>query len=285
MNLRHLTARTAVAGVTAALAAGALVGIAAPAANAASVTNTYTCAIPSLYSGDFAVTVTGSLPVPQYFAGAPVPAGLVNVSASVAVPADAAGLLKSVGDTGAKSDDFALKFGTTTVPEPLSGTFVTSGSTTTWEATGTNKAFVTPAPGVVSAVLPKTFSLTATGASPVTLTCTLKDAPAKTLTSIQLLKQTSAVTAKAPKKVKKGKLATVAVTAKSLSIKGLPVTGNVVAKEGKKVLGKGALSKAGKLTLKLGKKLKVGKHKVTVTYLGNPSVKGSSVKTVVKVVK
>jgi hypothetical protein len=55
MNLRHLTARTAVAGISTVLAAGALVGVTGTAANAATVTNTYTCSIPTLYSGDFAL--------------------------------------------------------------------------------------------------------------------------------------------------------------------------------------------------------------------------------------
>ena len=65
MNLRSIAARTVVAGATTALAAGALVGISTTAANAATVTNTYTCSLPSVYSGDFDLTVTGEIPVPQ----------------------------------------------------------------------------------------------------------------------------------------------------------------------------------------------------------------------------
>jgi hypothetical protein len=62
------------------------------------------------------------------------------------------------------------------------------------------------------------------------------------------------------------------------------VSGKVVAKEGSKTL-RTATLKNGKVVLNLGKKLKVGKHKITVTYLGIPSVGGSSDKVVVKVVK
>ena len=287
MNLRHLTARTAVAGVTTALAAGALVGLGAQAADAATATNTYTCSLGALYSGEFALTVDGSLPVPQFWAGAPVPKDLLKVTASVTVPADAAGLLAGLGYTCAKSDDFTLALGKNTVPEPLAGTFKTEGGTTTWNATGSNKAFMTPGPGTATALLPAKFSFTTTGGTgqPVTLACVLKDAPAKTLASIQLLRQQSALVVKAPKKVKKGKLAAIAVTATSVSYGATVPDGTVVVKEGRKVLGKGKLNKVGKVTVKLGKKLKVGKHKLTVTYTGTPSIKGKTVKTVLKVVK
>lgn len=288
MNLRRLTARTAIAGVTTALAAGALVGVSGTAANAATVSNTYTCSIPSLYSGDFALTVSGELPVPQYWAGAAVPAGLLNVTATSTVPADAAPLLAGLGYTGAKSDDFAFNLNGTSVPVPLTGNFATSGGTTSWNATGSNAAFTTPDPGKASAILPAAFSLTTTGGTsqPVTLACALKTGEtAQTLASIDLLQQKSATTAPKAIKAKQGKAAKVNVAVKSTSLNTPVTTGTVVAKEGKKVVGKGKLSKKGIATIKLSKKLKPGKHKVTFTYAGTKSIKGSSAKSVVKVAK
>ena len=163
-----------------------------------------------------------------------------------------------------------------------------SWSAATWTATGKNKPFTTPKPGTATAVLPAKFTLTAESAQfgSVPLPCVLKTGEtAKTLASIQLLRQQSALVVKAPKKVKKGKLAAIAVTATSVSYGATVPDGTVVVKEGRKVLGKGKLNKVGKVTVKLGKKLKVGKHKLTVTYTGTPSIKGKTVKTVLKVVK
>lgn len=288
MNLRHLTARTTVAGISTVLAAGALVGVTGTAANAAAVTNTYTCSIGTLYSGDFALTVDGSLPVPQYWAGAAVPAGLLNVTAKSTVPADAAPLLASLGYTGAKSDDFAFDLSGTKVSVPLTGNFVAAGGSTTWNATGANTAFTTPAPGTASAILPSTFTLVTTGGTgqPATLNCVLKTGEAaKTLASIDLLQQASAVTAPKSVKAKQGKPAKVKVSVKSTSLNTAIASGNVVAKEGKKTVGKGKLNSKGVAVLKLSKKLKPGKHKVKISYAGTPSIKGSTAKTTVKVAK
>jgi Bacterial Ig-like domain (group 3) len=112
----------------------------------------------------------------------------------------------------------------------------------------------------------------------------LNDETPATLASILLLKQSSETTAPATVKVKKGKAAKFTAKATSTSMTGLAVPGKVVAKEGKKTLDTATL-KSGKAALNLGKKLTVGKHKITVTYLGTPSVKGSSATVVVKVVK
>jgi hypothetical protein len=285
MNLRRLTARTAVAGVTTALAAGALVGLGTTAANAATVTNTYTCSIPSLYSGDFALTVSGELPVPQYWAGAAVPAGLLNVTATSTVPATAAPLLAQLGYTGAKSDDFAFTFGDTTVPVPLTGSFAASGGNTTWNATGANLAFETPAPGNTSAILPSAFTLTTSGGSsaPVNLNCALAAGQtAQTLASIDLLQQKSAVTAPKSVKAKAGKPAKIKVSVKSTSLNAAVTEGTVVAKKGKKTVGTAKLTKKGTAVLKV-KKLKAGKNKLTISFAGTDSIAASKAKTTVKV--
>lgn len=289
MNLRSIAARTVVAGATSALAAGALVGVTATGANAATVSNTYTCSNTALgFTFDQAISVTGELPVPQYWAGAAVPEKLLNISVDATLdPAVAAGL-SGAGVTKARSDDFSIALSTTKVPVPIAGDIASEGGTTTWKATGANKPFMTPDPGQANGLLPQAFTLIGESAAlgDVPLSCTLKTGEtAQTLASINLLKQSSAteVVAKVIK-AKKGKAAKVPVSVTSTSLGGPVSGGKVVAKEGSKTVGSGTL-KAGKVVLKLSKKLKVGKHKITVSYVGIPSVGGSSDKVVVKVVK
>ena len=57
-------------------------------------------------------------------------------------------------------------------------------------------------------------------------------------------------------------------------------TGTVTIKEGSKVLGTGTLSN-GKVTITLKKKLKPGKHKLTVSWAGDANAAGSQ--TTVKI--
>lgn len=284
MNLRRISARVAVAGATTALAAGALVGATGVAANAATVTNTYTCSLPNVYSGDFDLTVTGEIPVPQYWAGADVPPNLINVTASATVPADAAGLLGAAGVTGAKASDFAFALGSGSVPVPLEGDFQTSGGTTTWEATGSNTAFTTPNPGSYDAVMPSAFTMTTQqgDTDSVSLGCALKEGttPQAITEGFVLLQQSSAMTAPKSATAKASKTAKVTVNLKSSSL-GTAIKGaKVVAKEGSKTLGSAKTDKKGNATISLGK-LKAGKHKVTFSYAGTKSMKASSAKTTV----
>lgn len=285
MKLRTITSRAAAAGATTALAAGALVAIATPAAQAADVTNTYVCSSTALgFSFPSEVTVSGAIPVPQYGAGAGVPAGILNLTASATVPAEVAPLLAGAGVTGAKAKDYAADMGSSKAPIPLEGDFVTDESGTTWEATGSNKAFVTPAPGSYDALVPEAFGLTAMqgDTESITLDCVLAEGQEPgSFGSLELVQQTSSTSV--PKKVtaKKGKA--VKVTA-SLSSEFNVGVGKVVAKKGKKTLAT-ANVKNGKAVLNLGKKLPVGKHKITVSYLKNASITGSSAKTTVIIKK
>ncbi len=287
MNLRKITTRAVVAGATTALAAGAFVGVTSTAANAVIVSNTYTCTLTGIYSGDFAMTVSGELPVPQYYAGASVPAGIISIEVSATVPADAAALLGAYDVTGAKSDDYALTLGSGAVPIPIAGDFVAADGATTWEATGANTAFVTGNPGTVDGFLPEAFTLLPTKADGTTfgsLACALKDAtPAEIVTDFPLQKRSSQTVAKNVT-VKKGKAAVVPVTVSSTTLAGLN-GGKVVAKEGKKTLGTAKVNSKGKASLNLGKTLKVGKHKITLTYSGIPSMGGSTGKVTVTVKK
>lgn len=284
MNVSTISKRLAATGAVAALSAAGLVGISTSAANAATVMNTYTCSAPGVYSGDFPMTVTGELPVPTYFADAPVPGGLLGITVTAQVPADAAQLLGAFGVDGAKSDDFGFALGTSTAPVPIVGPFNTTDSGTTWDASGTNLAFRTPTPGHYDALLPQSFTLmTTSGGSDVApLSCVLADGEtAAALTSIDLIKQNSTTTTPPKVKVAKNKKAKISA-AVGASNGGTP-TGKVIAKEGKKTVGS-ARVKAGKALVTL-KKLKPGKHKITLSYGGNASINGSLDKTVVIVKK
>ncbi|MCW2845187.1 MAG: hypothetical protein JWN22_3103 [Nocardioides sp.] len=285
MNVVRMSSRLAATGAVTALAAAALVSVGTTAANAATVMNTYTCSAPGVYTGDFPLTVTGELPVPQYFADAPVPAGLLGITVTAQVPADAAQLLGAFGVDGAKSDDFGFALGTSTAPVPITGPFNTAGDgSVTWDATGTNGAFRTPTPGHYDALLPQSFTLMTTsgGNDVAALGCVLKTGEtAAALTSIDLIKQNSTTTSSPKVKVAKGKKAKVP-TSVGASNGGTP-TGKVVAKEGTKTVGT-ATVKAGKAVVTL-MKLKPGKHKIVLSYGGNASINGSSDTTTVTVAK
>ncbi|MCW2772261.1 MAG: hypothetical protein JWN91_587 [Nocardioides sp.] len=286
MNIRRITARTAIAGATTALAAGALVGISTTAANAVDVTNTYNCSNAGLGLSFLSeMTVSGDLPVPQYGAGAPVPAGIINITAKAYVPDDVAPLLAGAGVTGAKSKDYAAHVGTTAAGIPLSGDFATDEGGTYWDAAGANSAFVTPAPGTYDALLPDAFTLTAMqgDTESIEMDCVLADGQVpQSFGSIEIVKQSSNISVPKTVTVKKGKAAKLTATF-SNGTGGVGI-GKVVAKKGSKTLDT-ATVKNGMAKLNLGKKLPVGKNKITVTYVGNPSINTSSAKTTVIVKK
>ncbi|MDF1606378.1 Ig-like domain repeat protein [Nocardioides sp. YIM 152315] len=282
MNLRRLTARTAVAGIATTLAAGALVAGGAGTASAATVTNTYNCTVAALgASFDTVLTATGGAPA-EAPAGWTVPAGTLKLQATAVVSDPAIQqALKDFAVSNARSDDFALELGKGDAPIPLSGAVTSDGTTTTWSATGANKKFVTPAAGKVNALLPAEFTFTAETASlgDVPIPCELKAGQsAQSLGEVALAKQKTKTKAKSTS-VKAGKVAKLTVKVKGNA--GPATSGKVVVKEGKKVLGK-AKVKNGKAKVKLGK-LGKGKHKVTVSFAGGGSFKSSKDKAVVKV--
>lgn len=269
MNLRTIASRAAVAGVSTALAAGALVGATATTANA--VDSDYTCAVPLLGDKTFPMTVDAFIPA-QAPTGTTIPDGLLTMTASITAPADVAGMLGNFKVDGAKILDYAMKAGPMSVPAALtlSEPVTHDDGSATFSGSGTNAKFTTPAPGKYAVKLPGAFTLTPTvqgeplvfGGSPITVSCS-NAAPA-TLTTVTITKQSATMTAKGPKTVKKGKPAVIVATVKGAK---LTATGKVVAKEGKKALGSAALKK-GKATLSL-KKLKPGKHTITVSYAGD----------------
>ncbi|MFC7493881.1 MULTISPECIES: Ig-like domain repeat protein [unclassified Nocardioides] len=283
MNLRRFAARSAVAGITTTLAAGALVAGSAGTANAATVANTYTCTVAALSSTfDTTLTVTGDV-VPTAPAGWTVPAGTLKLTATATVtdPAIQAAL-KNFGVSSARSDDFTIALGKTAAPIPLSGAVTSDGTTTTWSASGANKKFVTPGAGNVNALLPAKFTFTAeTAAIPdgVAIPCELKAGQsAQSLGAVALTQQTTKTTVKKTT-AKVGKVATLVVKVKGNA--GPATSGKVVVKEGKKTLGK-AKVKNGTAKVKLGKLAK-GKHKVVAKFQGDKSFKASKGKGVVTV--
>ncbi|MDN4171515.1 hypothetical protein QWY28_01020 [Nocardioides sp. SOB77] len=287
INLSRTARRVAVAATSAAVAGTALVGATTGTAHAATVTTDYTCSLGTLYSGTFPLTVTGDLPVDQYWAGAAVPAGLLNVTAKATVPADAAGLLAAAGVDGAEARDFAFEVGTASAPVPLAGDFTTENNVTTWNGAGKNGTFVTPNPtsAPVAVVLPDAFTLTTKQGDEdsAELACTVAEGVTPgTVDTIGFIKQTDTSVAVAKKtiKVKKGKAVVVPVTATSNAA---PTLGKVVATKGAKKLGQATL-KNSKANLKLGK-LPVGTHKVVVKLVGTPALQAATTKVTIKVVK
>jgi hypothetical protein len=281
MNLRRTTARLALAGVSTALAAGSLVAATGVAADAAEAANDYTCSAPAdAYVSDFAITVTGGLPVPQFYAGAPVPAGMVRVTVTSQLTSDQALALTGFGITGAHSTDFALGFGSASVPLPIDGDFTQDAGTTTWKASGANQAFTTPGPGPQDIVLPSSFTMITknAGGDFIPLSCVVKsgETPQTLVADYPLAKQLSKTSLKA----RNGRKPSIAVTVASTSWGPTVPAGKVVAKEGKKIVGTASLKKGGAVVA-LTKKLKPGKHKIAVAYVGTKSIKGSSAKVIV----
>ncbi|KQW49398.1 hypothetical protein ASC77_12065 [Nocardioides sp. Root1257] len=283
MNLRHLTARTAIAGVATALAAGALVGVSATAANAVDNTSSYDCTAFGASQGTFTLKISTPVIPATATAGQSFPAGLLNLDALVTIPSSTATTLGGAGVNGGRIDDYAGSLGTTTLAAPLVFGAPTpqSDGSATMAGTGSVGAFTLPKAGTDKVQLPKSFTFTPTtasgdltvGGTPVLVSCT--SAAPGDLGTVKVTKGTGTITPKA-KKVKKGYAVTVAVTRSDSKIK---PTGKVTAKYGSKKVTK-ALKK-GKAVLTLPKAAK-GK-KVTITYSGDGYVKAG--KAVIKKLK
>jgi hypothetical protein len=264
MNLRRLTARTAIAGVTTALAAGALVGISTTAANAVENTSSYVCSLGGSAVGTFSLKISTPVIPATATAGQSFPAGLLNLDAVVTIPAGVAGALPPAVD-GGKAPDYAGKLGTTKLNAPLvfGAPQMQDDGSATMTGTGAVGAFTLPKAGTDKVQLPAAFTFipTASGTdvTAFTLNCA-SDAPGN-LGTVKVTKGDATVKPKA-KKVKKGYALTVAVTRSDSTIK---PTGKVTAKFGKKKVTKPL--KKGKAVLTLPKAAK-GK-KVTITYSGD----------------
>lgn len=288
MSISHVTKRLAITGVVTALAAGTMVAGTASTANAAPASGIYTCQVPLLGPIDFPVSLDAPGLPTTVPAGLPVPAGLLPVNVVMGAPASVAGLLTTLGVDGGTSSDFAMLLAGS--PVPVSGLNVTSivpqgDGSALLNASGSNGAFTTPAPGAYDLTLPSAFTLAPSVAGVplgATLPCATKDgADPVSYTTITVVKQTGAISAKAVTKVKKGKKAKVPTTVAGQY--GNVPTGKVVAKMGSKTVGTGNLNSAGKTVITM-KKMSLGKHKISLKYLGdlmtNPATKQISVKVI-----
>ncbi|GAA4696244.1 Ig-like domain repeat protein [Nocardioides conyzicola] len=272
MNLRHLSARAAVAGITTALAAGALVGVSTTAANAESVTAPYSCSAGST-TLPIGVTATADLSgYPSLASGTPVSPGLVSLNLTFTVPADVVNALMAPPynqtQIGGGSSDLAFPIGKGSVPiaaftiDPVQLVHDTPATLTKQVS---NSAFNLPEAGAAAVTMPASFTLN----SIMPLACTTDSK--QVITTYTISKQTASVTAKAPKSVKKNKAFSVVV---KVAGQNKPATGKVTAKVGKKTIGTGVLKK-GKAAIKVKKGLKKT-SKITFVYAGDKSTAGSS---------
>ncbi|WP_344145851.1 Ig-like domain repeat protein [Nocardioides koreensis] len=282
-----MTRRIAVSGVATAIAAGALVGASSTAANAAiGADATYTCDVAG-NPAQLPVHVDVPLLPGSANAGTMIPAGLLQATTTVGIPAEVAAILGAYQVTGGTIDDFGMLVGDTTAPAPLTFSSFAAGTdpgSLVASTLGVNQVFALPKAGTYDITLPKAFTFmptTAAGPLGVPVACT-SDAPGK-LASIRIDKNASATTAKAPAKITKGSVAKVTTKVASLNDATPVPTGKVVAKLGSKTVGKGTL-KAGKAVLKLAK-LPLGKDKVVLKYAGDAYTAASKTKSVIKVVK
>lgn len=286
MKSTILSKRLAATGAAAALAAGALVGATATSAEAATANGSYDCMVPGIGAlGAFPTTLEapGLEEFPSVPAGFLVPPGFLSANSTLEAPMAAAGALTSLGVVGGTIDDFAIHIGDSVAPAPMSVTSIAPSPTgAVVSATGLNNAFAMPAAGTHEILLPESFTFipsNAGGPIPgVSVVCTT-DAPAS-LGQIETTLNDSTTDAKAPKKVRKGKRATItSAVAGGFS----NATGDVVAMKGNKTLGQGVLAEDGTSKFKISK-LKVGTHKVTVKYLGDGFRKASQDVVTIKVV-
>lgn len=270
MNLRHLTARTAIAGLAAVLGASALVGVTSVAANAVENTSSYDCSALGASQGQFDLKISTPVIPATATAGQSFPGGLLNLDAVITVPAQSAATLNGFGVTGGRVDDYAGQLGTTKLGAPLvfGAPAAQADGSATLTGVGSVGAFTLPKSASYKVQLPAAFTFTPTTASgdltfngvPITLACS--SAAPGNLGTVKVTKGKPVIKLAKAKKVKKGYALAVAVTRSDSKIK---PTGKVTAKFGKKKVTKSL--KRGKAVLVLPKAAK-GK-KVVISYSGD----------------
>jgi hypothetical protein len=286
MNLRLIIARTAVAGVTTALAAGALVGVTGTAANAETGTANYLCT--NGFTTDvlpLSLSASGDLSgFPPFATGFAVPANTVPIQLGITLSEPVVQGLKAKGITqvGAHSINLAFPFGSGKVPITefdIPQTALPDTGAKTMNADISNAAFKLPNAGKDLAIkMPAAFTLT--NLIPVPLDCTVTGEQ-QTITTYTVTKQDAAVSGKAPAKVRKNQAFSIKVTV----VGNKPANGKVVAKDGRKIIGTGT-AKAGKATIKVAKGLsRLGNHNIVLAYAGDSQTNAAKGGVLVKVVK
>lgn len=277
-----ITRRTTFAGLATVIAAGALVAGTAVGADAATATATYNCDTN---------TLLGSYPIPMTLdtsalsnalpTGFEVPGGLVPAGGFATLPAALSGALQYFGLTtfGGSIPSFDLLAGATTIPlvglvSPDTTLPLTGDATVPF--TGAIGGFTAPVPGVYDIALPQTFDLQPPAATgfPAT-TCVLDPSANPVIGQLNVVKQTSATTAKVRKSGRKY-VATASVV-RQLQGAG---AGSVTAKlAGKKVATK-TLSSAGTAVFKLPASAKGSK--LVISYAGDALTQASRATTKIK---
>ena len=276
MKFNTLPRRVAATGAVTALAAGALVGLTATAADAANVTVTYSCPNPA--GGDpLAVTLDTDIPLLPVLGGQSWPAGdavdenLASVTNHFTMPQATKDVLDGFQVSNIHFADFAGSLGSSKVPAVLSDVAIPGGLTDngngTWgfQDDGTNGAFYMPAAGSYQVLAPGAFTFTATTpAGGVDVTCNSVGAPGSYGTTVNVVKNDATVKGSSNTPVKHG--AKAVLKAKVTSPVTRKPTGTVTFKQGAKKLGTASLKK-GVATLSL--KLSKGTHKIKALYAGD----------------
>jgi hypothetical protein len=288
---RPFTTRAATV-AAAALAAGALTGLAGTSAYAASGTSAYTCTFPVL--GALPVPMTATIPdLPTLPAGTPIRADSVSMDMVLGVPDALAAVLPSLSGLGIS--DMSLDGVPGGIPIKSSTLGSYSAIDHSMPATAKNDAFTLPAPGTYPLSMPSSFDLIGTfSGSPIAVPCTT-DTPAGlgtlTTTEAPAAPGDSITTAKvAKRKIVKGKRAKVITTVAAVTPLPLPVPvpaqGEVRIKDRRKTVGTGSLDPTtGAVTIKTLRLKRLGRHVLKVRYLGSDLLNSSLDKVVVKVVK
>lgn len=286
MSVRRTMLATA---VSTAVAVSAL-AVAAPApASAKPATTTYECTFPELEEVDVPLTVDvtnlpGKLPV-----GVPVPASAWAARATLRLDdLTTAYLLGHTNDIIAKVSGLPTTLDGRPVPlDVASGVEVLPvAEPLDVPMAGTNREFTPKAVGDdLPLALPDSFTLDlydGEGAPLFSVECEWWDGDLEVVGAVSVVKQTAAMTRQLVKKpVKTSKRAKVRVSV--LSQAGQAATGEVRAMIGGRTLVVRELTD-GRVTLRLPR-LRAGKHRVTLTYLGSKLVDKTTRNVTVKVVR
>ena len=282
LNTHTLLHRSGAMAAAAALAAVGLVAGFSNPAHAEPSTGTYVCTAPGLGSVNIPVAVTPPALPANIPAGLPVPAQIVKVTVTFTMPKKAVTALTALGVTGGKAPDFAILLGETPIPADnlvVTDLVTNPDGTGTWTASGKNGAFTTPAPGTYDVTMPAAFTLTAMSgdAELSSLACTTETPTL--MSAMTVIKQSASLSANGSR-IKKGKRATVPVSVSNM-VGG--ASGTVVAKLDGRALATKTLTN-GKTAFRTPVLKKVGKHKLSLRYLGDTNTAGAT-KTVVIVVR
>lgn len=268
MNLIHHRSRVAAASIAGALAAGSVLTLGVAPAGAADTS--YTCTL-----------TTGAVPFPTSAAN-PLPATVVKgskvpvkkVAMDVTVPNEVVGLLSFLSVTGLQVADPTMSVGSgaSAIPVPVNDLGAALPTTPAdpyvVKMTGKTSAFTAPDKlGDYPVNLPAAFGLVAmAGENPIGPFPCAPTAGSSTKVGTMRVVNASKMTAKltnAP--ITTTERARVAV---GVVTEGKAAKGQVVAKQGRKVLSRVRLNDRGRAVLRLPK-LQRGQQKVVVRYLGN----------------